>query len=206
MSLKLLNLEYYSNHAEQYSEETAELDLAEAYRLFLPHVPDGGQILDAGCGPGRDSSYFSMRGYEVTSFDPCAEFVEIGRSKYQLSIQKHDFRSFQSNQQFDGIWCLASMLHLERGELLPIFQKFSSMLKPGGVLFASFKHGSGELRKSDRVFTLMNDQLFEFIHSQLSGVDLIERDLRKDARPGRESEEWISFLLRRQHIESSMSS
>jgi 2-polyprenyl-3-methyl-5-hydroxy-6-metoxy-1,4-benzoquinol methylase len=39
-------------------------------------VPEGGRILDAGCGPGREL-YFKKKGYSVVAFDYAEELVRL---------------------------------------------------------------------------------------------------------------------------------
>ena len=46
--------DYYTENATQFAAATCELDLSDIYSRFLPLVTDGGHILDAGCGSGRD--------------------------------------------------------------------------------------------------------------------------------------------------------
>jgi hypothetical protein len=43
---------FYDDHAEQYAADSAGIDLRALYDVFLPLVPPGGHLLDAGCGAG----------------------------------------------------------------------------------------------------------------------------------------------------------
>ena len=49
---------YYEERAEEYPARTANVDMGSVYEPFLEHIPSGGRILDAGCGPGRDALAF----------------------------------------------------------------------------------------------------------------------------------------------------
>jgi hypothetical protein len=49
---------YYNRNAARYVADTVEVELSALHRRFLAHVPDGGFILDAGCGAGRGRSAF----------------------------------------------------------------------------------------------------------------------------------------------------
>jgi hypothetical protein len=51
---------------------------------------------------------------------------------------------FQWIEQFDGIWACASPLHVPRLELPPRMTRLAKALKPGGVMYVSFKYGLGE--------------------------------------------------------------
>ena len=49
---------YYEERAEEYLARTANVEMGSVYEPFLAHIPSGGRILDAGCGPGRDALAF----------------------------------------------------------------------------------------------------------------------------------------------------
>ena len=50
-----LNQKYYQANAQSFYEATVDINMQALYDQFLPFVLDGGLILDAGCGAGRDS-------------------------------------------------------------------------------------------------------------------------------------------------------
>ena len=50
-----LTLDYYNQKAEEFIEGTIKADMSQLRSKFLDYVPDGGMILDFGCGSGRDS-------------------------------------------------------------------------------------------------------------------------------------------------------
>ena len=60
---KKQTIDFYNANAEQYVAETSSLDVSDHRNRFLNFIPDGGQILDLGCGSGRDSRFFIDRGY-----------------------------------------------------------------------------------------------------------------------------------------------
>ena len=68
---------YYNERAAAFTRDTLDLDLGPLYAPFLARVPADGRILDAGCGPGRDSRVFLARGYDVTACDAGGAMVEI---------------------------------------------------------------------------------------------------------------------------------
>lgn len=45
--------------------------------IFLSYLRDGDNILDLGCGPGRDSKYFLEHGYKVTAIDGSKKFCDM---------------------------------------------------------------------------------------------------------------------------------
>ena|SRR5205807_552927 len=69
---------YYERHADSFLSATVHVDLGSLYEPFLALVPEGGLILDAGCGSGRDSRAFLERGYRVRAFDASPELYASG--------------------------------------------------------------------------------------------------------------------------------
>ena len=55
-------LSYYDKNAPEIVEATFSMSMISLYERFLPKVPLGGHILDAGCGSGRDALFFLSAG------------------------------------------------------------------------------------------------------------------------------------------------
>ena len=69
-----------------------------------------------------------------------------GQGEKQLRFDALDF-----NNEFDGLWACASLLDIARQELNAILSRITKALKPGGVLYLSFKHGDCERASYDHV-------------------------------------------------------
>lgn len=187
---------YYENHANRFVTDTANLDLSNLYGSFLALVPAGGLILDAGCGSGRDSKAFLARGYGVHAFDASTEIARIASAQIGQVVEVAAFDGFSDARSFDGIWACASLLHVAERELPAVLDRLWGCLKPGGVLYASFKLGEGERVVEGRHFT---DATEERLRGWLTGmVDIaaFECWTTPDQRPGR-SEQWLNALVRR---------
>ena len=50
-----MSYQYYNRHADQFLNDTANLDMTAHYKKFLNYLDAGAAILDAGCGSGRDA-------------------------------------------------------------------------------------------------------------------------------------------------------
>ncbi|MCB6367322.1 SAM-dependent methyltransferase, partial [Intestinibacillus massiliensis] len=67
--MKDKTLEYYEQHALEFCENTINADMSNQYKMFLAYIPQGGLILDLGCGSGRDTKAFQELGYDVAAMD-----------------------------------------------------------------------------------------------------------------------------------------
>jgi SAM-dependent methyltransferase len=189
---------YYDRHAAEFCESTFTVDVKALYVPFLREISEGGAILDAGCGSGRDSLAFLRRGYRVVSIDASREMVagatkHTGQQALLLRFDEIDFRD-----EFDGIWACGSLLHVARRDLHSVFSRFSRALKPNGVIYLSFKYGDTERMEEERFFNDMNEAtlgLFLGGHPELELVHLwITEDLRNYARG---YQNVLNALLRR---------
>jgi SAM-dependent methyltransferase len=192
------SLEYYDRNVEKFFTETSGIDMAEHWAHFLSLVPAGGRILDAGCGSGRDSRHFLEQGYEVVAFDGSAEMARKASEFLGREVLHLLFEDMQFQDEFDGIWACASLLHVPKAELPEVLQKLANALKPGGFLFVSFKKGDAERRKEDgRFFTDMDEGTFRKLLEEVPELRLEEAWLTHDARPSRAHEQWLNCLVRK---------
>jgi 2-polyprenyl-3-methyl-5-hydroxy-6-metoxy-1,4-benzoquinol methylase len=192
-----MSVDFYDQNASTFFAQTAYADMSDGRRRFLSHVPDGGTILDAGCGSGRDAKAFLERGYGVEAFDASAEMVRLASDFTGLSVRHMTFDQMSWSERFDGIWASASLLHVPRVELPGIAQRFQRALKLGGVWYVSFKHGTDEREKDGRRFTDMTESLLQKDLLASTTLEVLDVWVSQDVRPGRADELWLSAILRR---------
>ena len=137
---------YYRQQAQAYAQATQGVDMAALYTRFTPHLPPGGRVLDAGCGSGRDARAFAAMGYQVAAFDASPELAAIASAHSGLAVQVADFLTLPTpDTPFDGIWACASLLHVPQAEQPQAWARLWQALRPGGVVYASYKLGDDAL-------------------------------------------------------------
>lgn len=192
-----MSIEYYDKNARDYYEATVNADMSDACDRFLNYVIQGGRILDAGCGSGRDSLYFIRRGYDVVSIDGSQEMVEFssrltGQKTLQMKFEEIDFRN-----EFDGVWACASLLHVPKSEIQNALSKLVLSLKARGILYVSFKYGNHEILRDQRLFNSYDEDGLKELLQSAPELELISIWETKDVRPGREDEFWINCICRK---------
>lgn len=96
------------------------LELHTTLHFLEKHLPSQGNILDAGCGPGRYSVELAQRGYQMTLLDMTPvnlEFArrQIRRRKLQANVKEFieasivDLSHFP-DESFDAVICLGGPL------------------------------------------------------------------------------------------------
>lgn len=165
------NADAYSRIARKWSgmwNEENERYHMPCRRLFLDRL-NGSRILDAGCGPGRDSLYFAGRGMSVTACDTVAAFLPgIRSAEPSIETAVMDMtRPCFSGETFDGIYLFASFLHIPHELSLKTLAGFYAMLRPGGLLFMHHVRSEKGYR-SYRVDNLLIDDnpAFCFCHDE----------------------------------------
>ena len=153
--------------------------------------------LDVGCGSGRDSLAFLKKGYAVTSFDASPELARIASALTGLPVAVLRFQVFPFEEEFDAVWACASLLHVPRRKLGGVLARLRKSLRPGGVLYASFKVGENEGVRGGRLFSDRDEQSLSDALRTCGGWCIIRGWRTKDRRPGRECDEWINVLANR---------
>jgi len=112
-------------------------DFTDVYRQnFVAFLPEKCRVLDIGCGPGHDTSYFADKGFHVTGIDMSEEMVALAtRREPRANFKVMDMRelSFKDNS-FDGVWVSFAFLHIKRADAKPTLEEFHRILRENGHL------------------------------------------------------------------------
>lgn len=189
-----MSVNYYNQQAATYYSATVDVDMQPVYQRFLPYLPEGGHILDAGCGSGRDAKKFMDLGFKVTAFDASKELVNLAKQHSGLAIKHSTFIDFSTATPVNGIWACASLLHLPLSELAATLNHLAKFLVEGGAFYCSFKYGQNEISRDGRHFTNLDETQLEQLIKNLP-LTLAEYWISGDLRPGREQEAWLNAVL-----------
>lgn len=188
--------DYYETNAEEFFTSTKDVDMSPLYERFLPHLPKGGHILDAGCGSGRDSKYFLDQGYKVTAVEPAEALRKLASDFIGQPVEQRTFQEINEQETYDGIWACASLLHVPRSELPTVFEKLINAVRPSGVLYCSFKYGETEREKDGRFFNDMNvARLRELIAECSISTEDLSTWVTDDRRTQKNAEQWLNALI-----------
>ncbi|MDF2588798.1 MAG: Methyltransferase type 11 [Anaerocolumna sp.] len=191
------SIDYYNKYANLYFESTVELDMGETLEKFINYLPDGGEILDLGCGSGRDSLYFIERGFDVTALDGSEELCELASIHIGQDVLTMQFSEINFHQVFDGIWACASLLHTSPNEIEDILGKVIESLKPGGVLYMSFNHGEFSGFRNGRYFNDFKTKTMKDLLSKFDNIQLIDTWKSADVRVERSDVTWLNVLVKK---------
>ena len=113
--------------------------------LFTSRLRGGGQVLDAGCGPGQDAEHFQRLGWSILAVDASRNMVLRARERGCAAVVGDLRRLPVADRSLDGLWSSASLLHVPRPEVGGTFARWADLLRPGGILglITSLGHDEG---------------------------------------------------------------
>ena len=186
-------IRYYDENAKAFVAGTENADMRECRERFLRYLKHGQRILDAGCGSGRDVIAFREAGYKVEAFDASAELCRIASEKTGIEVRKLRFEELEGEDTYDGIWACASLLHVKPGDLPDVLMRLHKLLKPEGILYASFKYGTGERQNDGRYFHDLTEDTCRDLLAE-TGFSIKELFITRDVRNGRNHEKWVNAI------------
>lgn len=85
------------------------------------------------------------------------------------------FEKLNDINVYDGIWACSSILHVEKDHLLDILIKMINALKVNGVIYTSFKIGTGyEIKEGKYYNYLTKNEMIELLNKINKNVRLID--------------------------------
>jgi tellurite methyltransferase len=107
-------------------------------------LPDGGYVLDVGCGVGRHMVYLGGRGFRVAGVDISPTGIELARKAcaehgitFEGQVSGMDRLPWEDDT-FDGALSTSTIHHLRREGIMKALNEVKRVLKPGGTFIADF--------------------------------------------------------------------
>lgn len=199
MEQKYNTLEYYNKNAQLYCEQTLVGNLNENYERFLSRLPSKAYILDFGCGSGRDSKYFLDNGYNVKAIDGAIEMCKLASKYINREVECMKFEELDDENIYDGIWACSSILHIEKEKLAEIFTKMINALKDNGVIYTSFKIGTGYEVKEGKYYNfLTKEEMEETLKKTGKNVKMIDYfETLPSTKRNAKGTIWGNFIIKK---------
>jgi ubiquinone/menaquinone biosynthesis C-methylase UbiE len=199
-----ITIDTYNKTAKEYAENVRGLIPTIEFEKFVKYVPSG-NILDIGCGSGVGARNLQERGLQVYGIDLSKELLRVSEKEspnskfYKMDMRKLKFK----DNYFDGIWQMASLIHLEKKDIPIALSEANRVLKFKGIIYVPVKMGEGEgLEKDERynnkekyyayyqpdeIEKLLTDANFEILENYWIQYD----DSYRKAHP------WINLFARK---------
>jgi len=131
--------DYYTQYADLYNkdDESSFFIFKKEISQFSAMLPAKPLILDAGCGPGKESQFFVEQGHEVIGLDISEGMLD--KYKANISSAKTIQSSFTDipleNDSVDAVFCSFALLHLNKKDGGLALSEFTRVLRKNGLLF-----------------------------------------------------------------------
>ncbi len=192
-------VDHYQRHAQAFRDGTWDHDVSQNRQALLDALPGPGpyDILDLGCGPGRDLLAFQALGHRPVGLDACPAFVEMARRQTGLKVLQQDFLDLALPPgAFDGVFANAVLFHVPSAELAQVLARLRACLRPGGALFSSNPRGQGEEGWNGERYGCYYSWEQWAQRMQDAGFEEIRHYYRPEGRP-REEQPWLASVWRR---------
>jgi ubiquinone/menaquinone biosynthesis C-methylase UbiE len=198
---------WYDSNAEEYAKNLYTVVPLESIEEFLKHLPEHPSVLDAGCGPGRESMIFHQKGAKVTGVDLSEGLLKVAREKNpEIEFVKANFLQLPFNDNtFDGVWSHASLVHLETiDDVQKALAEFFRVLKRDGIVYIAVKAQTGNEKTAVVSDTLSkHERFFRYYTSEeltglllATGFEMVSTGIKEDMH-GRSDVQWLEFIARR---------
>ena len=140
-------LAHYDERAEAFWAGTRDHDVRQNISALLQHIEASPpfELLDFGCGPGRDLAAFKALGHHAIGLEGSAQLAEMARAYSGCPVLEQNFLDLAlPASQFDGVFANAALFHVPSQELPRVLLELHRTLRPGGVLFSSNPRGDGQ--------------------------------------------------------------
>lgn len=164
-----------------------------------------GLICDMGCGPGHIAAYLQAQGAQVCGIDLSPGMIEQARTRnHNIVFTVDDMMTLAtvSDASYSGIAAFYCLIHLTREQLPTALRELYRVLKPGGVILATFHIGQ-ETRHLDEFFGAQVNLDFIFFETREmraffeGGGFHIEEAIERDPYPQIEVQTRRAYLFAR---------
>ncbi len=168
----------YAVNAAAYSRDWLEQPSPDdLYALLETHFVKGGETADIGCGNGRDAAWLARHGFKVTGYDNSPELLTEARRLFpgiafvQAALPGLDGVA----RQFDNVVCETVIMHLDRAEVPQAVRSLIRILRPGGVLYLSWRvtEGADQRHADGRLYAAFAPDL---VSGELAGCAILHAE------------------------------
>ncbi|VTU17476.1 class I SAM-dependent methyltransferase [Variovorax sp. PBL-E5] len=197
--LSARTLAHYDRQAEDFRAATRDHDVRQNISALLAAIeaPPPFEILDFGCGPGRDLLTFRRLGHRATGLEGSAQLAQMARADSGCEVLEQNFLWLDLPAgRFDGVFANAALFHVPTQALPRVLRELHAALKPGGVLFSSNPRGDGQEGWRGERYGAFHDLAAWRQHMTAAGFVELGHYYRPAGLP-REQQPWLASVWRK---------
>ena len=192
-------LAHYDQRAQAFWEGTRDHDVSQNIDALLQHIEalPPLELLDVGCGPGRDLKTFTALGHRAIGLEGAPALAAMARAHSGCDVLEQNFLELDLPAgRFDGVFANAALFHVPGLALSRVLKELHATLKPGGVLFSSNPRGDGqEGWNGDRYGAFHDWETWRSYMTAAGFVELTHYYRPADVPP--EQQAWLASVWRK---------
>ncbi|MEO5695903.1 MAG: class I SAM-dependent methyltransferase [Burkholderiaceae bacterium] len=192
-------LDHYDQQALAFWEGTRDHDVSQNVDALLQHIQGAApfELLDFGCGPGRDLITFTALGHHATGLEGSTELAALARTNSGREVLGQNFLELDlPAAHFDGVFANAVLFHVPSEALPRVLSELHATLKPGGVLFSSNPRGTGQEGWQGERYGAFHDWPTWHAHMSAAGFVALTHFYRPTGEPF-ERQRWLASVWRK---------
>ena len=202
MQVKTIN--YYEENANSLISRYESADVSEVQQLLLQTFGKNSKLLEIGCGSGRDASFMTKYNFDVTAIDGSKNMIEEAK-KIHLELSKKLFHKTLPNdlefdKKFEGIYSIATLMHLSENDLKNTLSKIYNLLNENGKFLMSVSLFRDDIDKNGfddkgRFFLVLSFESWINLLENV-GFKILDTKTNSDGL-GRGGIEWLTLVAQK---------
>lgn len=152
-------IHYYDRNAEDLRRSYDSADLTDLHELLGHRLRPGWDVMEIGCGTGRDGLFMASLGCRITAVDGSSSMVDLTRQAFLKAGETCCAMEAAFplppghvllDRSFDAVVSIAMLMHVPDGDMVLLAEQIGSLLKEKGLFICSFC--SGERQGDDRLY------------------------------------------------------
>jgi len=202
--MQVNTLSYYENNSSSLVNHYESANVNQVQELLLRTFDIESNLLEIGCGSGRDASFMTKNGFDVVAIDGSKNMIQEAKKIHPELSEKLFHKTLPNNlvfdKKFDGVYSIATLMHLSRNDLKKTILKIYDLLSQNGKLLISVSIFRDDINQNGfddkgRFFLVLSfDEwinLFENI-----GFKILETKTNNDGL-GRGGIKWLTLVAQK---------
>ena len=139
--MQVNTLSYYENNSSSLINHYESANVNQVQELLLRTFDIESNLLEIGCGSGRDASFMTKNGFDIVAIDGSKNMIQEAKKIHPELSEKLFHKTLPNNlvfdKTFDGVYSIATLMHLSRNDLKKTILKIYDLLSQNGKLLIS---------------------------------------------------------------------
>jgi cyclopropane fatty-acyl-phospholipid synthase-like methyltransferase len=197
-------LNYYNKNANSLISRYESADVSEVQKLLISTFGKNSKLLEIGCGSGRDATLMVKNNFDVTAVDGSKNMIKVAK-KFHPELSEKLFHKILPNEldfdkKFDGIYSIATLMHLSKKDLEKTISKIYNLLNQNGKFLMSVSLFRDDINEDgfdnkERFFLVLSfDKWINILES--IGLKILDTKTNSDGL-GRSGIEWLTLVAQK---------